>query len=55
MRVIDCEHCGEAISAAGDDVLAGRPRAHLADEHDESLDPEELEELVETEAYDADA
>ncbi len=53
MRVIECNHCGETISAASDDELAGRLRAHLADEHEESLDAEELQELVEAEAYEA--
>ena len=53
MRVIECDHCGETISAESDDELAGRLRAHLADEHDESPDADELSELVEAEAYDA--
>jgi len=53
MRVIECDHCGEAISAASDDELAGRLRTHLAEEHDERLDADELSELVKSEAYDA--
>jgi len=53
MRVIECDHCGEAISAASDAELAGRLRAHLAEEHDERPSDDELEELVEAEAYDA--
>jgi predicted small metal-binding protein len=53
MRVIECNHCGEAISAASNDELAGRLAAHLAEEHDETPDAEELEELVEAEAYEA--
>jgi predicted house-cleaning noncanonical NTP pyrophosphatase (MazG superfamily) len=53
MRVIECNHCGEAISAASNDELAGRLGAHLAEEHEESLDAEALEELVDAEAYEA--
>jgi predicted small metal-binding protein len=53
MRVIECDHCGEAISAASDDELVGRLRSHLADEHDERADADELAELVESDAYDA--
>ena len=53
MRVIECDHCGETISAADDDELTGRLRAHLAKEHDEAPDAEELEELVDAEAYEA--
>jgi predicted small metal-binding protein len=53
MRVIECDHCGETISAADDDELTGRLRTHLAKEHDERPDEDELAELVEGEAYDA--
>jgi predicted house-cleaning noncanonical NTP pyrophosphatase (MazG superfamily) len=53
MRVIECNHCGEAISAASNDELATRLGAHLMEEHEESLDAEALEELVDAEAYEA--
>ncbi len=53
MRVIECNHCGETISAAIDDELAGRLAAHLTEEHEESRDAEELQEVVEAEAYEA--
>ena len=53
MRVIECNICGETISAASDDELVGRLGAHLKEEHDETSDPEELQELVEAEAYEA--
>jgi predicted small metal-binding protein len=53
MRVIECNVCGETISAASDDELTGRLRSHLAEEHDESADAEELAELVDGEAYEA--
>ena len=53
MRVIECNVCGETISAASDDELAGRLATHLKEEHDEASDAEELQELVEAEAYEA--
>jgi predicted small metal-binding protein len=53
MRVIECNVCGETISAASDDELVGRLTAHLKEEHDETTDAEELQELVEAEAYEA--
>ena len=53
MRVIECDECGETISAASDEEL-GRVARHLAEEHDvEEPDEEELTELVEAEAYEA--
>jgi predicted small metal-binding protein len=53
MRVIECNECGETISAADDQELMGRLSAHLDEEHEESLEADELEELVADEAYDA--
>ena len=53
MRVIECNICGETISAASDDELVGRLTAHLKEEHNETADAEELQELVEAEAYEA--
>jgi len=53
MRVIECNVCGETISAASDDELVTRLGAHLIAEHEEASDAEELQELVEAEAYDA--
>jgi predicted small metal-binding protein len=53
MRVIECNHCGEAISAASDQELADRLTAHLREEHDQEPDGDEVEELVDGEAYDA--
>ena len=44
MRVIECNVCGETISAASDDELVGRLTAHLKEEHDESADAEEIQE-----------
>ena len=35
MRVVECDTCGETISAADDDELAGRLKDHMESEHDE--------------------
>jgi predicted small metal-binding protein len=53
MRVIECNECGETISAANDEELAARLTAHLRQEHDETLDEEEVGDLVHEQAYDA--
>jgi predicted small metal-binding protein len=53
MRVIDCDQCGETISAANDADLARRLKSHYAAEHDEELSAEDADELVDGEAYDA--
>jgi predicted small metal-binding protein len=53
MRVIECNVCGDTVSAESDDELVGRLTAHHKQEHDQTPDPEELQELVEAEAYEA--
>lgn len=53
VRVVECNICGEAISAANDDELVGRVSDHLGSEHDEDPDREEIESMVAEEAYDA--
>jgi predicted small metal-binding protein len=53
MRVIECNECGETLSAATDEELAGRLREHLAEEHDVEADEDEMTETVAEEAYDA--
>ena len=53
MRVVECNICGETISAADDEELAGRVTAHLRSDHGESPDAEAIEEMVAEEAYDA--
>ena len=53
MRVIECDECGETLQAADDRELTRILGSHMADEHDNELDEEELAELIETEAYDA--
>ena len=53
MRVIECNECGEAVSAANDEELARNLAAHLRDEHEIEPDDEEITDLVHDEAYDA--
>ena len=53
MRTIECNECGEPITAADDAELARNLAAHLAGEHDGEVDEDEVAEQVEAEAYDA--
>ena len=53
MRVIECNECGETISAANDDELRRHLGEHLADEHDQEPDEDEVSDLVQETAYDA--
>jgi predicted small metal-binding protein len=53
MRVIECNECGETISAADDEELARRVAAHLQREHDAEPEGDEVEDLVHGQAYDA--
>jgi predicted small metal-binding protein len=53
MRVIECNECGETISAANDEELARHLAEHLASEHDQQPDEDEIGDLVHEQAYDA--
>jgi predicted small metal-binding protein len=53
MRVIECNECGETISAADDDELQRRLAAHLRQEHEAEPETEEVSDLVHEQAYDA--
>lgn len=53
MRVIECNRCGETISAASDDELTDRLASHLESEHGDELERERLREFVRGAAYDA--
>jgi hypothetical protein len=53
MRVIECDECGETLQAANDEELQRLLGAHLTSDHDIHRDDDELNELVEGEAYDA--
>lgn len=53
MRVIECNQCGEAISAADDDELTRRLQAHLDSRHDEEAETGRLGQFVSANAYEA--
>jgi predicted small metal-binding protein len=53
MRVIECNECGDTVSAANDAELARHLAEHLRSEHDIEPDEEEIADLVHDEAYDA--
>jgi hypothetical protein len=53
MRVMECNECGETLSAANDNELQASLQAHMRDEHDVALGDEESEELVAENGYDA--
>ena len=53
MRVIECNECGETVSAANDEELVTRLSRHLQSEHDVEPDEEEIADLIHEEAYDA--
>jgi predicted small metal-binding protein len=53
MRVIECDECGETISADNDEELATRLGDHLAGEHGSRPSDDELERLVADEGYEA--
>jgi|1186.fasta_scaffold373078_1 predicted small metal-binding protein len=53
MRVLECNICGDTISAAADDELKRHVREHLRSEHDEEITDADLDEFVEGEAYEA--
>jgi predicted small metal-binding protein len=53
-RVIECNICGEPLSAANDDELLRQLTGHHQAEHEDSaLDEDQARELIATEAYDA--
>ena len=54
MRVLECNVCGETLSAADDEELVRRLREHIATEHPSMTDDEaQAREAVTREAYDA--
>jgi predicted small metal-binding protein len=53
MRVIECNECGETISAANDEELGQHLAAHLRDEHEQEPEAAEVGDLVHEQAYDA--
>jgi predicted small metal-binding protein len=53
MRVIECNECGETISAANDEELTAHLSEHLRSEHDLEPDADEVQDLIHEQAYDA--
>jgi predicted small metal-binding protein len=54
MRVLECNTCGEPLSAANDEELVRRLRDHVSSEHPESeLDEAGARETIAREAYSA--
>jgi predicted small metal-binding protein len=53
-RTIECNLCGEPLSAANNDELVAQIQEHYAREHRENaIEEAQTRELVEREAYDA--
>lgn len=53
-RVVECNVCGEPLSAATDSELLAQVQKHYASEHaDAVVDEDEAREMVAREAYDA--
>jgi predicted small metal-binding protein len=53
MRVIECNECGDAVSAANDEELVAHLTEHLRSEHDLEPDDDEVADLIHEQAYDA--
>jgi predicted small metal-binding protein len=54
MRVVECNICGETLSAASDEELLRRLRSHIEEEHEpSSYDAQEAREMIANEAYEA--
>jgi predicted small metal-binding protein len=54
MRVIECNFCGEVVSAANDDDLVGALARHVESQHTEAdMDEGQLRDMVANGAYDA--
>jgi predicted small metal-binding protein len=54
MRVIECDVCGEVVSAPDDDELAGRLREHMQSAHPDAVpDEDAARSVVARQAYDA--
>jgi predicted small metal-binding protein len=53
MRVIECDVCGDTVTAADDDELVRHLGEHLRQEHGQEPSPDEIEATVAAGAYDA--
>jgi predicted small metal-binding protein len=53
-RVIECNICGEPLSAATDEELLRQVQKHMEAEHpDSGLEEDQAREMISREAYDA--
>jgi predicted small metal-binding protein len=53
MRTIECDICGEPVTANTDEELLARLKDHVTEEHDQTPDDDELQQTIDREAYDA--
>jgi hypothetical protein len=53
MRTIECDICGEPITADDDEKLAERLRDHIVEEHDQTPELDDVQQTVDRDAYDA--
>jgi predicted small metal-binding protein len=54
MRVVECNVCGEPLSAANDDELVRRLHSHVESEHpDEEFDESAARTMIDEQAYTA--
>ncbi len=53
MRTIECDICGEPLTANDDEALTEGLKEHLAEEHDQTPDLDEIQQTIDREAYDA--
>jgi predicted small metal-binding protein len=54
VRVVECNICGESLSAADDEELLGRLREHVSSAHESvSYEESQAREAIANEAYDA--
>jgi predicted small metal-binding protein len=53
MRTIECDICGEPITANDDEELFTRLKDHVTEEHDQTPDEDELRQTIDRDAYDA--
>jgi predicted small metal-binding protein len=53
MRTIECDICGEPLTADNDEALAERLKDHIVEEHDQTPELDEVQQTIDREAYDA--
>ncbi len=54
MRAIECPDCGDILQAVNDEALATVYVEHMGSEHDVEVEPEDAEDVVAEDGYDAD-